>query len=460
MSDGATVYSPHAENAVLGSLMVDERAFDRVADRVRASDFRVQGHEKIFDAITRLIERGAPCDAVTVSDELERTGDLDEVGGLAYVGTLAKDVPSVANVGGYADIVRDHSIRRRIISQAAAMIDAARDGAPAAEVLDTAQAALLELSQKTASGPVRVGDSLSALVEDIDARVERGAPSGLLTDWRAVDALTGGLDPGTLTIVAGRPAMGKTAFALHLASSVALRESPGPGAVLFVSLEMTRAELVERLVAQVGRVDSAHLRAGTLDDEDWPRFTSGTVRLKDAPLFIDDSARMTLLELRARARRQHRTTPLALVVVDYLQLMHAPGRRDRNREREIAEISSGLKALAKELQVPVVALSQLNRALEQRQDRRPILADLRESGAIEQDADVVAFVYRDEVYYEDSPDRGVAEIIIAKNRHGRAGRARLAFLAETGRFEPLAGDDDPLPVRAERPAARVAAFNY
>ncbi|MEJ2346096.1 MAG: replicative DNA helicase [Gammaproteobacteria bacterium] len=433
-------HSIEAEQAVLGGLMLDDSAWDQVADRVTQDDFYRRDHRTIFHAIADLVETGRPCDAVTLCEWLERNQVLDEVGGQAYIGALAKDTPSAANIKAYADIVRERSVVRQLLAVSTEIANAAYqpEGRTSAELLDLAEQKVFEIADQGArgrTGAVGIKALLAKAVDRIDALYQQDDPiTGVGTGFFDFDDKTSGLQRSDLVIVAGRPSMGKTTFAMNVAEHAAIKYKY-PVAVF--SMEMPGEQLAMRMMSSLGRIDQHKVRTGKLDDDDWARLTSAMGLLAEAPIFIDDTPALTPTELRARARRLAREHGLGLIVIDYLQLMQTPGGGE-NRATEISEISRSLKALAKELEVPVVALSQLNRSLEQRPNKRPVMSDLRESGAIEQDADVIVFIYRDEVYKEDSPDKGIAEIIIGKQRNGPIGTTRLAFLGQYTRFENLA----------------------
>ena len=435
-------HSIEAEQSVLGGLMLENSAWERIADRVGEQDFYRQDHRLIFRAIRALIEGDRPSDVVTVAEWLESTRELEGVGGLAYLGELAKNTPSVANIAAYADIVRERSVLRQLIGVANQIADDAFNpqGRDSDELLDDAERRVFEIAEQRAhgrGGPVGIKDLLTRAVDRIDTLFQLDNPiTGLATGFMDFDELTSGLQQSDLVIVAGRPSMGKTAFAMNIAEHAAIKSTKP---VLVFSMEMPGEQLAMRLMSSLGRIDQHRLRTGKLEEDDWPRLTSAVGILAEAKLFIDDTPALTPTELRARARRLAREHQgeLGLIVIDYLQLMQVPGTRE-NRATEISEISRALKSLAKELGVPVMALSQLNRSLEQRPNKRPVMSDLRESGAIEQDADLITFIYRDEVYREDSPDKGSAEIIVAKQRNGPIGTVRLAFLGQYTRFENLA----------------------
>ncbi|MDN5849986.1 MAG: replicative DNA helicase [Nitrococcus sp.] len=436
-------HSIEAEQAVLGGLMVDNDAWDQVADRVVDADLYRRDHRLVFRAMEALAEAGQPMDVVTLSEWLKAQGLLDEAGGLAYLGALARDTPSSANIRAYADIVREKSVLRHLIKAGTEVASSGYrpEGRSSTDLLDEAESLIFEIGEKLQrhrQGFISVKELLPAVVDRIDTLyLQEGDVTGLATGFTDFDRMTAGLQVGDLVIIAGRPSMGKTTFALNLAEVAAMR---GDQPVALFSLEMPGEALAMRMLSSLGRVELQRIRTGRLEDSDWPRLTSTMNLLSQARLFIDDTPALTPIEMRARARRLKREHGLGLVVVDYLQLMHVPGYRE-NRATQIAEISRALKSMAKELGVPVVALSQLNRSLEQRPNKRPAMSDLRESGAIEQDADVIVFIYRDEVYHPDTPDKGTAEIIIGKQRNGPIGTVRLTFLGKYTRFENYIDDD-------------------
>ena len=434
----APPHSLEAEQSVLGGLMLDNATWDQVADRLDESDFYRNDHRLIFRAIRRLAENSKPFDLLTLAEWLEDNNQLEEAGGFAYLGVLARDTPSAANVRAYADIVRERAIRRELIRTSTEIADSAYDprGRDSRELLDDAEKrvfAIAEHGLRAQQGFASIKDLLARTVERIDVLFQRDNPiTGIPSGWQDFDDKTAGLQRGDLIVIAGRPSMGKTAFAMNIAEFAAIQVKC-PVAVF--SMEMPGESLIMRLMSSLGRIDQHKVRTGRLEEEDWPRLTSAVTMLSEARLFIDDSSNLSPNDLRARARRlQRQEGQLGLIVVDYLQLMQVPGTNE-NRATEVSEISRSLKSLAKELSVPVLALSQLNRTLEQRGDKRPIMSDLRESGAIEQDADLICFIYRDEVYNPESPDKGVAEIIIGKQRNGPIGRIRLTFLGQYTRFE-------------------------
>jgi replicative DNA helicase len=436
-------HSIEAEQSVLGGLMLENVSWDKIADLVSADDFYRDDHRRIYHHISKLIEANRPADVITVGESLERSAEIESVGGLAYVGMLTTNTPSAANIRRYAEIVRERSIMRKLaeIGTEIAASSYSPAGREARQLLDEAEAKIFKIAEAGARGNQgfnAIQPLLTQVVERIDMLYSRDNPSdvtGVATGFADLDERTSGLQPGDLIIVAGRPSMGKTAFALNIAEHVAL---DGKLPVAVFSMEMAGTQLAMRLLGSTGRLDQHKLRTGRLDDNDWPRLTNALGRLNDAQIFIDESAALTALELRARARRLHRQHKgLGLIVVDYLQLMSSTSQGE-NRATEISEISRSLKALAKELNVPLVALSQLNRSLEQRPNKRPVMSDLRESGAIEQDADVILFIYRDEVYNDASQDKGIAEIIIGKQRNGPIGTVRLTFLGQFTKFQNFA----------------------
>ena len=430
-------HSIEAEQSVLGGLMLDNNAWDKIADLVVEEDFYRHDHRLIFRAIAELAEKNSPFDVVTLSEQLNKTHQLDNVGGLAYLGTLAKNTPSAANIAAYAKIVRERAVLRQLIQVGNKISESCYqpDGRDSEEILDQAESLVFKIAEQGARGKrdfTPIKDLLVKAVDRIDTLFQQDNPiTGVATGFTDFDDMTSGLQPSDLVIVAGRPSMGKTTFAMNIAEHAALKTQL-PVAVF--SMEMPGEQLAMRLLSSLGRIDQHKLRTGKLEDEDWPRLTSAVGLLAEAKMFIDDTPGLTPNELRARARRLAREHGLGLIVIDYLQLMQVHGRSE-NRTNEISEISRSLKGLAKELNVPVIALSQLNRSLEQRPNKRPVMSDLRESGAIEQDADVITFIYRDEVYNEDSPDKGTAEIIIGKQRNGPIGTCRLTFLGQFTRFE-------------------------
>jgi replicative DNA helicase len=435
-------HSVEAEQSVLGGLMLDNNSWDKVADQLVESDFYRRDHQLIFRAIADLFERSLPVDVVTLAEYHDKRGELDQVGELAYLGTLARNTPSAANIAAYAAIVRERSVLRQLISVGTNISNTAfnPEGLSSEDMLDKAEQLVFEIAEKGANrggGFIQVKDVLGKVVDRIDTLFENDSPvTGLSTGFTDFDTQTSGLQPADLIIVAGRPSMGKTTFSMNLAEYAAIK-SHEPVAVF--SMEMPADALAMRMLSSLGQINQQRLRTGKLNDDDWPRLTSAIGLLNEAPMFIDDTPALSPTELRARARRLKREHGLSLIVIDYIQLMQGNGGgKSENRASEISEISRSLKALAKELNVPVIALSQLNRSLEQRANKRPVRSDLRDSGASEQDADLIVFIYRDEVYNPDSPDKGKAEIIIGKQRNGPIGTVALTFQGKYTRFENFA----------------------
>ena len=434
---------PHnieAEQSVIGGILLDNEVLPNVLEILRGGEFYRAAHRTIFGAVMQLFERNEPCDLVTLTDLLRSQKKLEEVGGASYLASLVDRVPSSANTGQYARIVKEKSMVRTLISRATEIVASGFDSSLTAEnLLDRAEQAIFQVSED------RINPSFFPIKEIIKQSIKtletlydrREMITGVPTGFTELDRLTSGFQSSDLIIIAGRPSMGKTALALNIARHAAVEAETTVG---IFSLEMNKAQLGMRLLCSEARVDSQKMRSGFLSDRDWPRLTRAAGTISEAPLFIDDTPAISAIELRAKSRRLKRDQNLGLIIVDYLQLMRGSQGSER-REQEISEISGSLKALAKELDVPVVALSQLNRRVEERHDKRPQLADLRESGAIEQDADVIAFVYRDEVYHPDSPEQGRAEIIIGKQRNGPTGKAKLTFLSQYTRFENLAFEE-------------------
>lgn len=437
-------YSTEAEQSVLGGLMLDNQRWDEVSERVNEGDFYTHAHQLIFAEMVRLQGENSPVDVVTLSEALERQGQLENAGGFAYLAELANNTPSVANIRAYADIVRERAIVRQMIAIANEIADAGFDpqGRKSDELLDLAESRVFQIAENRASkefGPRRIDQILEATVSRIETLFQQAhdGVTGIDTGFQDLNKKTSGLQRSDLIIVAARPSMGKTTFAMNICENAAmLQDKP----VLVFSLEMPAEQIMMRTLASLARVDQTRIRTGQLEDEDWARISGAIgVLLEKRNIWIDDSSALSPAEVRSRARRLHREQGgLGVIMLDYLQLMRVPGMNE-NRTLEIAEISRSLKALAKELQVPVVALSQLNRSLEQRGDKRPVNSDLRESGAIEQDADLIMFIYRDEVYHENSDMKGIAEIIIGKQRNGPIGTVRLIFNGQWSRFDNYAG---------------------
>ncbi|EJD6540141.1 TPA: replicative DNA helicase [Providencia rettgeri] len=437
-------HSLEAEQSVLGGLMLDNERWDTVSERVTHADFFSRPHRTIFAQMQILLEQGKPIDLITLSESLEQQGELDSVGGFAYLAELSKNTPSAANINAYADIVRERAIVRDMISVANDIADAGYDpqGRSSEDLLDFAETKVFQIAESRANkdeGPKGIEAILSETVEKIEQLYQQphDGVTGVSTGYQDLDKKTAGLQGSDLIIVAARPSMGKTTFAMNLCENAAMTEEKP---VLIFSLEMPGNQIMMRMLASLSRVDQTRIRTGQLDDEDWARISSTMgILMEKRNMYIDDSSGLTPTEVRSRARRIYREHGgLSLIMIDYLQLMRVPALSD-NRTLEIAEISRSLKALAKELNVPVVALSQLNRSLEQRSDKRPVNSDLRESGSIEQDADLIMFIYRDEVYHDNSELKGVAEIILGKQRNGPIGTVRLTFNGQWSRFDNYAG---------------------
>ncbi|MBK6865415.1 MAG: replicative DNA helicase [Ideonella sp.] len=437
--------SIEAEQSVLGGLLLDNSAWDRAADLLTDSDFYRYEHRLIYAAIGNMVNASRPADVITVFEQLQSLGKAEECGGLVYLNALAQSVPSAANLRRYAEIVRERAILRKLIAASDDIATTAfsPQGRPVAQILDEAEGKIFQIGEEGARS--RQGlQSMDALIVQLIDRVnelhENGAEevTGVRTGFYDLDRMTAGLQPGDLIVLAARPSMGKTAFALNIGEHVAVNE--GLPVVVF-SMEMGASQLALRMVGSLGRIDQQHLRTGALRDDEWGRLSEAVDKLGKVTMYIDESPALNPSELRARARRQARQCgKLGLIIVDYLQLMSGTtSSNDENRATVIGEISRGLKALAKELQCPVIALSQLNRSVESRTDKRPMMSDLRESGAIEQDADVIMFIYRDDYYNKDaSKEPGVAEIIIGKQRNGPVGTIKLTFLKPLTKFDNLA----------------------
>jgi|TARA_A100001391_G_scaffold190377_1_gene162676 replicative DNA helicase len=432
-------HSIEAEQSVLGGLLLDNAAFDRVTDLLGDDDFYRYDHRLIWQHITRLISLTRPADVVTVHESLSSAGKAEELGGLSYLNALAHNTPSAANIRRYAEIVRERSMLRKLVSVADEISAAAfsPQGKEARQLLDEAEARVFQIAQEGSRGTVgfqEIQPLLTQVVERIDELYHREGDSdvtGVPTGFVDLDRMTSGLQAGDLVIVAGRPSMGKTSFSMNIAEHVAIEQGL-PVAVF--SMEMGAVQLAMRMVGSVGMLDQHRMRTGKLTAEDWPRLTHAVQQVQEAQIYIDETPALSAMEVRARSRRLARQCgQLGMIVIDYMQLMSASGSGE-NRATEISEISRSLKGLAKELNCPLVALSQLNRSLEQRPNKRPVMSDLRESGAIEQDADLILFIYRDEVYNPDSPDKGTAEIIVGKQRNGPIGTVRLTFQGSSTRF--------------------------
>src|SRR3982751_685294 len=441
-------HSVEAEQSLLGALLTDNQAFDRIADIVAGEDFYRDDHRRVWRHIAKLIEASRPADVVTVSESVEASEDKDKTGGPAYLAALAQNTPTSLNGGGCAELGRERAVQRRLAHVATEIAESALapSGKEVGQLLDEAESKIFQIAESGArkdQGLIGIAPILARVYERIDHLHNQDNPSdvtGVPTGFTDLDQRTAGLQPGDLIIIAGRPSMGKTAFALNIAEHVALHPSVRLPVAVF-SMEMSGSQLAMRMLSSIARVDAHKLRTGRLSDEEWSQLTEAMGRLHEANIHVDEGAALNALEVRARARRLKREySKLGLVIVDYLQLMSSTSQGE-NRATEISEISRSLKALAKELEVPVIALSQLSRAVEQRNDRRPMMSDLRESGAIEQDADVILFIYRDEVYFPDKEEaKGRAEVIIGKQRNGPIGRVDLTFL---GRYTRFANFQDP-----------------
>ena len=438
-------HSIEAEQSILGGLLIDNKAIDRIAGQVSASDFYRNDHRIIFTHISKLIDNNDPADIVTVAESLEQNAELTKVGGVAYLGLVAENTPTASNISGYAKIVRERSIMRNLVEVGSGIVESAFSpkGKDAQQLLDESESKIFQIADAGTSeklGFIDIKELLPKAAQRIDDLYQLDDPNGVTgvpSGYSDLDQKTAGLQPGDLIIIAGRPSMGKTSLALNIAEHVGM-EAGLPEAIF--SMEMGAAQLTMRLLGSVGKLDQHKMRIGQLEDEDWPKLTNALGVLNEAPIFIDEGSALNSYEVRARARRLHRQQgKLGLIVIDYIQLMSSANEQStENRATEVSEISRSLKALAKELNVPVVALSQLNRSVESRPDKRPMMSDLRESGAIEQDADVIMFIYRDEVYNPETAEKGVAEILLSKQRNGPTGIVKLTFLGQYTRFENYA----------------------
>ena len=438
-------HSIEAEQSILGGLLIDNKAIDRIAGQVSASDFYRNDHRIIFTHISKLIDNNDPADIVTVAESLEQNAELTKVGGVAYLGLVAENTPTASNITGYAKIVRERSIMRNLVEVGSDIVESAfsPQGKDAQQLLDESESKIFQIADAGTSeklGFIDIKELLPKAAQRIDDLYQLDDPNGVTgvpSGYSDLDQKTAGLQPGDLIIIAGRPSMGKTSLALNIAEHVGM-EAGLPVAIF--SMEMGAAQLTMRLLGSVGKLDQHKMRIGQLEDEDWPKLTNALGVLNEAPIFIDEGSALNSYEVRARARRLHRQQgKLGLIVIDYIQLMSSANEQStENRATEVSEISRSLKALAKELNVPVVALSQLNRSVESRADKRPMMSDLRESGAIEQDADVIMFIYRDEVYNPETAEKGVAEILLSKQRNGPTGTVKLTFLGQYTRFENYA----------------------
>jgi len=434
-------HSLEAEQSLLGGLLLDAQTWDQVSGMVTKEDFYLPQHRLIFEAIFKLSERGSPLDVLTISEELDVMDEAEHAGGIAYLSELAASASSASNVVAYAGIIRDRSVLRQLIRVAGEMSENARKpaGRSVSEILDEAEAKVFKISEErpTRGGPEAVNRYLQATLDKIEKLYASDSEvTGIATGFKKLDQMTAGLQQSDLVIIAGRPSMGKTALAMCFIEACVIKSNKP---ALVFSMEMPGESIVMRMLSSLGRINQTKVRTGKLSDEDWPRLTSAFSLLNEKPLYIDDTPALTPIDLKSRARRIARqfSEGVGMIMIDYLQLMQVAGGGE-NRAGEISEISRSLKALAKELDCPVVALSQLNRSLEQRPNKRPVMSDLRESGAIEQDADLICFIYRDEVYNADTEDKGIAEIIVGKQRNGPIGTVRLAFLGQYTRFEDLA----------------------
>ncbi|MBJ6752516.1 replicative DNA helicase [Geomonas anaerohicana] len=436
--------SIEAEMSILGGILVDNEAINRVLEVLSPEEMYRESHRKIMRAMIELNERGEPCDLITMTTILRKKGELEEVGGGAYLATLVDFVPMAANISYYCKIVKEKYITRKLISAATDIVsNGFEDKVEVEELLDSAQKVIFEISEnKLRPSYYKVSDILKDTIKNIELLYEKKElVTGVPTGYNDLDKLTAGFHAGDLVIIAGRPAMGKTTFALNVAQYAAVDSDKKFPAAIF-SLEMPKEQLVERLLCSASRVDLTRLRSGHLQENDWPKLIKGAGLLHNSKIFIDDTPSITVMELRSKARRLKAEHDIGIIVIDYLQLMRG-GANSESRQQEISEISRSLKALAKELSIPVIALSQLNRSLEQRTDKRPMMSDLRESGAIEQDADIIMFVYRGEVYDKENEDlKGKAEVIIGKHRSGPIGTVDLAFRGEFTRFENLSNREE------------------
>ncbi|HCB09094.1 MAG TPA: replicative DNA helicase [Alteromonas sp.] len=440
-------HSIEAEQAVLGSMLIDPESWDKVSELVTDAEFYNRSHQIVFKAILDLLAQSQPVDLITVSELLENNDQLEDAGGFAYLGELARNTPSSANVTAYAKIIRERAITRELIGVANEIAEVGYnpEGRDSADILDMAESKVFEIAERrtgASEGPQSIESVLGKTIDRLEALIKDNREvTGVTTGFSDLDKKTSGMQPSDLIIVAARPSMGKTTFAMNLAENAMLAEDKP---VLVFSLEMPSEQIMMRMLASLSRVDQTKIRTAQLDDEDWARISNTMAMLKEKDnIYVDDSSGLTPMDVRSRARKLARERGgLSMIMVDYLQLMRVPSLSD-NRTLEIAEISRSLKALAKELNIPVIALSQLNRSLEQRADKRPVNSDLRESGSIEQDADLIMFIYRDEVYHENSEDKGVAEIIIGKQRNGPIGTCRLTFQGQFSRFDNYAGPAVP-----------------
>jgi len=432
---------PHdrtSEMALIGGVLLDNESINAALEILRPEDFYVRSHQLIFEAMIQLNEKLEPIDVVTLSSELKKTKALEQAGGFEYLSQVVDSTPTAANVAYYARVVRALSLRRKLIHEISEIsANAYSVSGDIDSFIDEVESRIFKVSEaRTSPSFAKISDLVKGSIKEVERLyANQGQLTGVPSGFRDLDELLSGLQPSDLIIIAGRPAMGKTSFVLSMARHIGI-EARKPVAVF--SLEMSKEQIVMRMLCAEGKVGNSKVRSGKLSENDFPRLVEAASKLAQADIFVDDTPALSVLEMRAKARRLHREKPLACVIVDYLQLMRGTSRKSERREQEISEISGSLKALAKELNVPVIALSQLNRSVESRQDKRPMMSDLRESGAIEQDADIIGFVYRDEVYNPETPDKGIAELIISKHRNGALGTVRLSFQGEFTVFENLA----------------------
>lgn len=431
-----------SEKSVLGAVMIDNEALNLVLEVIRSEDFYQRTHQVIFEAMMEVYERREPIDIITLSNQLKASNQIDAAGGVEYLSHLVDIVPTAANTQYYARIIKEMSLRRKLIHEVSQISNEAFEvSGELDQFIDSVEQRIFKVSESRVNPSfVKAGDIVQHSIKDVEQRfVNKDSITGVPTGFYDFDELTSGLQPSDLVIIAGRPSMGKTSLALSIARNVSLGANK---AVAIFSLEMSKEQIVTRLLCSEARVSNSKVRSGKLGESDFPRLVDAASTVAQAEIYIDDTPAISVLEMRAKVRRLHRENPLSLVIVDYMQLMRGTARRQERREQEISEISAAMKALAKELNIPVIALSQLNRSVESRQDKRPMMSDLRESGAIEQDADIIGFVYRDEVYHPETPDKGVAEFIISKHRNGSIGTVRMSFQAELTLFENLTEGDD------------------
>lgn len=441
-----------AEQAVLGAILLDSNALVTVMERIISEDFYSTKHQNIFDAMVELAEANEPVDLVTLTVRLQDKQQLEQVGGVSYLTQLANAVPTAANVDYYAQIIEEKSLTRRLIRAATQIASTGYSGSEAVgDLLSDAEQRIMEISQRrSSSGFISIRDVLMEVFERVEFLYQnKGGTTGIASGFRDLDKMTSGFQRSDLIIVAARPSVGKTAFALNIAQNVGIREKE---TVAIFSLEMGAAQLVQRMICAESNVDAGRLRTGHLENDDWEKLTMAIGTMAEANIYIDDSPAVTVADIRAKCRRLKKEKGLGMILIDYLQLIHGRGRSGDNRQQEVSEISRTLKQIARELDVPVIALSQLSRGVEQRQDKRPMMSDLRESGSIEQDADIVAFLYRDDYYNQDTEKKNIIEIIIAKQRNGPVGTVELAFLKHYNKFVSLdRTHQEPVPSAAAVP---------